>query len=744
MNLSVELIKTDLTVFADIGTGTPLIYEEDNHIVAIFFRNGERLTVRLQKANGQVSIVRADQPDVRYASFRALLASEVFGNLRSWAAAQYQLLRDLVAEDDMLPTQGDLATENGLTSGDIDKVDAFLTAEQKNNVRVLLIDGPAGIGKTRFIEQLSFRRARDFVTTQQPLILHVKSRGRVLTYLQDLMAFSLQSMRLQVTYDQAPILVRHGLVQLAIDGFDELGDPNGYDTAWAQIRELIEGIKGAGCTILSGRETFIGRERLLKAVPRLADTLNEIGVFSISPVQPHVAKGWLKKTVPEKDIQSAADWGLFDEGSYALRPFFIAHIAHILADGGPFEASPPLVALTQEMIKREAQKFPESLSTIWSTEQRERFVYSVLGEVARDMAENQSESIDEESLIWIVDTSLGDDFDSEISRLLKNRVQAIAFLQSDERNGRRRFAHSEFYNFFLSYVTISTLSNFEVPKFVRRNLFSTDFLVTFGIVFDSEDTEIVRQFVGSTKTILLQLSGLDRADRNIGALLLSVTALGGRAGLTELTNLNVDDAVIRGVTDSVKIKESTINQLDIRECDLSSVSFNDVNIATLVADEITRLPPSFPDVGFLQLIIHSRETSIAGSEARQWLDEHGRLSVSESSSQIISDRDKQHTLYKLLQRVCRVMLRQHWIRSDGNDPVTRFIEDEQWPVLCELLRAQGLLEERADKPASGPPSTFYHVRHAHELLIEDKMNSRVVDLLKSIRNVIQNSPSAIA
>jgi hypothetical protein len=75
----------------------------------------------------------------------------------------------------------------------------------------------------------------------------------------DLMAFSLQTLRLSVTYDQVPVLVRHGLVTLAIDGFDELGDPNGYDLAWAQVNDLVVEARGQGQIILAGRETFIGR-----------------------------------------------------------------------------------------------------------------------------------------------------------------------------------------------------------------------------------------------------------------------------------------------------------------------------------------------------------------------------------------------------------------------------------------------------------------------------------------------------
>lgn len=102
------------------------------------------------------------------------------------------------------------------------------TPWQKQSTSILLIDGPAGVGKTVFIENLACNRARSYKVKRLPLLLHVKSRGRILTFLQDLIAFSLQTLRLDVTYDQIPTLVRRGLITLAIDGFDELGDPNGF------------------------------------------------------------------------------------------------------------------------------------------------------------------------------------------------------------------------------------------------------------------------------------------------------------------------------------------------------------------------------------------------------------------------------------------------------------------------------------------------------------------------------------
>ena len=99
--------------------------------------------------------------------------------------------------------------------------------------------------------------------------MQLAGRGRVLTFIQDLLAFSLQRMRVPVTFDQVPILVRHGLVTLAIDGFDELGDPSGYEHAWGQLNELIRDVRGGGAIILAGRDTFIGPERIRRDIKSL-------------------------------------------------------------------------------------------------------------------------------------------------------------------------------------------------------------------------------------------------------------------------------------------------------------------------------------------------------------------------------------------------------------------------------------------------------------------------------------------
>ncbi|TIQ32014.1 MAG: NACHT domain-containing protein [Mesorhizobium sp.] len=644
------------------------------------------------------------------------------------------MLSDLIKEKNILETAGRLSLRSETAHAKIGEIEKFLTNERGKvqSVRVLLIDGPAGIGKTHFVEQIASLRAKEFVKTQNPLILHVKSRGRILTFIQDLMAFSLQSLRLQVTYDQIPILVRHGLVQLAIDGFDELGDPNGYETAWGQVRELVEDIEGEGTIILAGRETFIGRERLLKAVPRLDDDRHEVGVFSILPTTPSAAKNWLKHKVSSTRVDQASELGLFDEGSYALRPFFLSQIAELLSTDIDLESAPPLVSLTKLMVQREATKFPDNILELMGPTGVRSFVLEVLTEIARDMAESQVDSIDEDSLLWIAETAAGDNFDPESLRIIKNRVQAIAFLENDERRGRRRFAHSEFFNYFLGQSAIVAVSKGETPKFVRRNIFGPDFLLTFGLVANSADSAKMEKFAKAALDMISVPSELDRSDRNIAALLFTCLPFASSLGIKEIRDVNVDDAVVRGVSDFCEVSNSSFNQIDLRECDLTNVVFENVQVATVIANEITRLPPTFPDPGMIQIEIEGRQELLSGIEATKWINSHGRLLDSTDADKLVPERVRRHELYKILQKSCRAMLRQHWIRSDGDDHVTRLVRNELWDTIVELLKQNGLLEERRGKPASGPPSVFYHILHAREILQEVRVNEQVASLFSDL------------
>lgn len=752
-------LREELARFADLGTAPPREVGDEKRFVFRLSREGEGLELRFDNGiDGRVTEKSLDSGELRvHESYRALLASEKFGDLRRWAGSQTASLERALRDIDRRPIPVRGALSGRTADMGIEQIDEFLVSREgggchADSVQVLLIDGPAGIGKTKLIELLALKRARRFRSTQHPLVLHVQSRGRVLTFLQDLIAFSLQTLRLRVTYDQLPVLVRHGLVSLAIDGFDELGDPNGYDLAWGQVNDLVNEVRGRGTLIFAGRETFIGRERLMGSIKTLSEDRDAFDVLSLKPPAPGVARKWLKeseKAWSDEDLASVEE--LFEPDSYTLRPFFLAQLAdREVAEVFRREAlGYPLAFLVDLMIEREAGKFGEAVESTMDLEGRKRFVRDFLREAARDMADQQSDVLDETGILWIVDMALSDGTPSEVRNLLRNRANVMAFLSTDERPGYRRFAHSQLFNHFLSEVTIDVLAQREVPKFIRRNILGADFLSAFSDLaphLASTDQERVRRFFDTVNAIVHSYMWTDRGARNMGALLLA-TLPAARGAEVQLEDLHVDEALIQGSVSQTDLVRTVVNQLDVRGTDLSRLRFCDSTIVTLIANNTTRVSDSFPDPSVIRYEGFGAEPDAvikSPDRIRSWVDAHGR-SPSQSCQYhegVALDDLWDHPMVQLLEKVCRV--RSYWIRGAAEDHFNRFVRDPLWPELLELLKDHDLVKVR-HLAASGPGDNFFHVMNAPGILRglhTESDDTRIRDFYRALTERIRD-PEAV-
>ncbi|MBB2203395.1 NACHT domain-containing protein [Gluconacetobacter tumulisoli] len=443
-------IASDLAVFADIGTDAPSVESVQGGFSVRLTRQGEATEIAVSQRSDALIEIWGDERQ-KHASLKALLASERYGNLRDWAAKQVAFLdQEMRKTGDLIDISGYLNTP--FNSADAAAVDDSLCGSQNvDSTRILLIDGPAGIGKTQFITSLSKRRADGFMIRRRPLILHVQSRGRTLSYLYDLVAFSLQRIRLDVTFDQVPILAKYGLITLAIDGFDELADPDGYENAWSQVSDLIAVLRGSGSIILAGRETFIGRDRVLKDISSLRVEKDELNVLTLQPPSKSTAVKWLLSQGWQED-QVAVIEDFLEPNSLALRPFFLKtlsnpEIAQSISSSNAFSV---LSILMDAMIGREIAKFGEAVERSLNASDRRKYLISLLGEAARDMAESNNSAISDATLSWLVDVALPREIDESINRILKARSHALAFFTNDDRRGYRRFYHDKFYEYFLS------------------------------------------------------------------------------------------------------------------------------------------------------------------------------------------------------------------------------------------------------------------------------------------------------
>ena len=730
--MSKESLVQDLAPFCDIGS-TPKVSEKDGKQTVKLLRDGRQVSLTFDSDGGRVQATFGGGQKKYFNSLASLLASDSFANLRRWSDLQREYLKATsVAGTDLIPFQG--RTHDGRLIDSVEAVDALLGGERPSDssTEILLLDGPAGVGKTTLIEQIGLRRAESYKASGNPLVLHVKSRGRVLSNLQDLMAFSLQTLRLSITYDQIPVLVKHGLVVLAIDGFDELGDPNGYQLAWAQVNDIVTFVRGRGSIILAGRDTFIGRDRLLKDVKSLrpdVDVVNEVALDSPLPDQ---ARAWLKKTGQWNDTSLALPVVsvLFEQGSYALRPVFLRLIREqVKAKEVKAKSENDLTRfLVGHMIDREATKFGDVVERVLTPEKLREFIAEFLMEVARDMADSQAESIDAVALTWIAETSLGDGYPDEVVAMIKNRVGVIAFLADDDRSGHKRFSHAQIMNFFLSSAAFRAISAGDVPKFIRRNLLGADFLKTFGELTVSEAAmheSATDAFFKEAAKFAKTHSQVDRATRNLGALLLAASPSSRPAGGTSIGGFQVDDAVIRGTVPSCLFHNMVIKQLDVRGADLSGVEFDSCSILQLISDEASRFSRTFPNV---DAILTSSGSNLTEQDVlAAWLDAHGRRPADGVSA---VEKLETHPAYKLLGKACR--LRQYWLRSEGDHHAARILNDQWWPMLEVVLRKHDLLREEVDRQASGRSSTFYHVRQADRLLKQDRGDAEIMSFFDDL------------
>jgi len=729
-------LLTQLIPFGDIGEEPVKITEQGDKFTVKMIRDGKPMKLSVDGVSGKIQCTWGSFPARGFASFSALLASEIFANLKRWGDAQALLLRELDAPDKLLPFQGTTHDKKQLSS--VDEIDSLLggVARSEDFTEILLIDGPAGIGKTSLIEQLALKRASAYKTAARPLILHVKSRGRVLSNLQDLMAFSLQTIRSQITYDQIPVLAKHGLVVIAIDGFDELADPNGYEMAWAQLSDLIAFIRGKGTLILAGRDTFINRSRLLEDVEVLREGKDSVIGLTLGPPLPDQAKAWLAKqpkhpwTQENFEIPSIAV--LLERGSFALRPVFLRilakHIKPKELEGKHERYLTPL--LVNEMIRREAGLFGKPINAVLNESQREGFLNSFLCETARQMADSQVEALDASEVAWISEAALEEGLPSEVVALIRNRAGVVAFFVNDERNGYKTFLHSYLMNYFLALVVVDAIGRGDIPKFVRRNLLGSEFLSVFcDVVAEAAVADKAKfdRFFEKAAASSLSYTSVDRGLRNLGALALAALSAVIPGEELILREFSIDDGVIRGICPDCVLENFEISQLDIRGADLSSVTWTGGAISGVIADSAIRVSPSFPLPTKISL---ADDTEIIGAEAvSSWLASRGRDAEYVDQTGLATLRSK--PLYLLLMRAAR--LRQYWLRAEADDfQASKILNDRDWPELAKILVERDLLREEI-RQASGRSSKFFHIKHRESILSESVEIEALAGLFEDIR-----------
>ena len=680
---------------------------------ARFVRNGETIAVR-RDPSGAIRTL-SDRTQRKYHSFRGLLVSPTFADLERLARSQRRHTNHLTnrttgISKEFLPVAGEIRRSDGfckpLTLHSVQE----LLEENGTGLRIFVVDGRAGVGKSHLIEQIVRSRAMPVSYKQgKPLLLHVESRGRALASLSDRIARTLTLLQANFFEEELKPLLRRGAVQIAIDGFDELADSHGNDRSWSALREFIHDLQDQGTCILAGRDAMLDPEVIREG---LGNTVTdcEFVYLRLQPPSAGEVRDWLSNHIGWRGEKQAANtFARRSEDSEDLRrPFFVSRFADLGTKCIPDTQGEPITGLMECALRMESEKLTSTAGNI-SPELTNSLYREVFSEVARMMMVDEKSELE----IGLVELLLEEVFSSqaspEIVKALVQRAREVALLEEDVGDvNRRMFPHETVRSYFFSESIFNYfLETGATTGLDRLPLHAEDFRI-FNLVARSKPIEEQIRLRKSLHAKLREPSGYDCLRSNLGGLLLAFAPLGDDEFPSEelvLSHLDLHSVWMADLLgpQNISLNHCRIRRLDVRGADLTKVRFVDTEVFELLADSMVRFGSTAPSVTSIVVCEHSRRTRIVDA-VTDWIEGHLQKSQGEGANP-----DER---WCLLQRLARISMRQYSIRSleSCGEPTGKNITaSPHWPRLRVLLEGHKRLETGVSYDTEGNRTEWFHL-----------------------------------
>ena len=710
---------SDIQLFADPFEEFKKTVNKDGW-TASFTRKGHEIV--LQRESNGVLRTLSGPGQQQYRNVKGLLVSDTFADLERLASAQRYNTSALVDPNtgclkEFLPVAGTIqgtdAPDEDLT---FERV-CHILDQTEDRLRIVVIDGGAGVGKSHLIERLVRRRADpSSYKSGKPLILHVESRGKVLTSLNDRIAGALSSLRASFVEEELKPLIRRDAVQLAIDGFDELSDSRGYDRAWGALQEFIRELGGRGTCILAGRDTMLDLETVRRG---LGKTVGDDSLLLIRLANPPVdgIEAWLRKREEwsnSGDALSSMRRQLESSG-YLRRPFFVSQIAALGPDYLHETQGEPIAELMEKIVRREGGKLASVASDV-SADLASKLCGDLLAEVACMMMDDETNEIEIGYVELLLEQVFTDQVSPEMIHALVQRTKAMVLLEEVSGDQyKRRFPHETVQSYFFGQSVFEHFPEGGATTGLYRIPLSAEDFRIFNRVARRRRLDEQRHLRECLLSELPKSSGYDYLRSNIGGLLLAFAPLSEDAvdDELELPRLELREVWMGDLvgTQRVHLKGCYMNRLDVRGADLREVRFSNTEVYELLADPFVRFGPSVPDVHSIIVYEHFRESCRLYEGISEWIAEN-----SDSEPHADTGPDER---WHLLEKFARISMRQYSIRSGEShmDAASkRILRSPHWESLRALLEEHGRLEVTDTQPASGPRSMWFHLVAGYEFL----------------------------
>lgn len=712
----------DLRLFADPFSASSFRHDESEIWTAEFERRGNRIALRRDDAGRIYSL--ADGA-LLAGNFRSLLASKDFADLEYLSRAIKHSYSSSDANWMELPFSIDRGSRS---TQSFEEIDRFLSEISSGSV--VGLEGPAGAGKTHFIERLAFTRAARLSSRlgDEPLVIPVTSSGKILSAIDDRIDGSLAALRAKFNRVELPALMRQRLVALAIDGFDELSDSRGYDNSWSALRELIAEVGRNSLVILSGRDSFIGIETLRKLIGASVELAGS-KLHSVRLDFPSAADAteWI--------VDVSQSWGEYsselhqrlDSFYWLRRPFFVSQISQANPESFLNSGDEPIVALCDDIVRREVYKI--GLPSDVSEDSGKKIVYSILTEAARTMVDYEIDHVDAALLEVAVEVACEEHApdNEDFQRALSARARTLTLLEPALSTGdpdNRTFPHEKVKAYFYSRHLIAEISeNSMIPLGIRRTQLSISDLTVLGALLSLETSTFSRELSSKVSQLLAEQTVASTAFSNLAAIGLVCASDLSEQGPFVLSGGAIMDALLTG-RPSAKLRRVYINRLDISDADLHSCDFKECEVGELVISPITRIGNSRPEAH--AVIFQSAQ----GGESIY----HDKAHISEvlGGETDFSAGSDELEIPDTLAILARMMLKSHWVRLSRDDKRgRRIVERDDWEAIRGTLQATGYLEVK-NIGAGGRPDEFAHLSNAESFLNVKTASEDIRRVVKSL------------
>ena len=427
----------------------------------MFCRNGKDISINVSEDVDTGTIMVNDGANfVPYPKY----LREVLAELSCLAD---KIIQKYNVESHFVDSQSILYNEIGTEGTSLDILEKEISGNY-SGTKICFVTADAGYGKSMLLRQFQYKKAKEFLDHKSKYVfLHIDLHGRELVRLNEAIMFELVELRVRgIYYSTILTLVKHKLVVLGIDGFDELAVEIGGEKALGSLSSFVSQMDGNGALIAASRRTFFDTQNYIQQTRILHNYIDSGDSCMFNEIK---IKNWEKEqcvkyldeyAYSENDYEELAKI-LNPKNPLLARPYLFTKLVQFSYDDS---ISPvdfvkksdnhldTINEIIDAFIRREVEKFSNNANDNITGEPYLTFGQhrQFLATVAEEMWNNKKDFLSKESIqllltILMEEWKISEDIKHKVLRM----VDSYALLINTNDNDRK-FDHEEFKNYFLA------------------------------------------------------------------------------------------------------------------------------------------------------------------------------------------------------------------------------------------------------------------------------------------------------